>query len=136
MAALPIKGLQQRFKAELEKFEQQIMVAVERLKTALNYSVYKTKSQESDRKKFKRLSRALKKCPEIDRLTTTIKKPMQEQKKFLLKFNGAAITFIGLNIDHNNSVIKELLDINEHGDMAANVRPCKRQRGKSVLKSE
>ena len=136
MAALPIKGLQQSFKAELEKFEQQIMVAVERLKTALNYSVYKTKSQESDRKKLKKLSRALKKCPEIDRLTITIKKTMQEQKKFLLKFNGAAITFIGLNIDHNNSVIKELLDINEHGDMVANVGPSKRQRGKSALKSE
>ena len=53
MNALPIEGLQQSFKAEVKKFEQQIMVAVERLQTALNYSVYKTKSQESNRKKLK-----------------------------------------------------------------------------------
>ena len=61
MTALPIKGLQHSFKAEIEKFEQQIMVAVERLQTALNYSVYKTKSQESDRKKLKKFSRAFRK---------------------------------------------------------------------------
>ena len=48
MTALPIKGLQQSFKA------------VERLQTALNYSVYKTKSQESERKK---LEQGLKKVP-------------------------------------------------------------------------
>ena len=74
MTALPIKGLQQSFLAEIGIFEQQIMVAVERLQTALNYTVYKAKSQESDRKKLKKLSRALRKCPEIDRLRATIKK--------------------------------------------------------------
>ena len=55
MSALPIKGLQQSFKAEITKFEQQYMVAVEPFQTTLNYSVYKTKSQESDRKKLKKL---------------------------------------------------------------------------------
>ena len=63
MTALPIKGLQQSFKAEITKFEQQIVVAVERLQTALNYSVYKTKSQESDRKKLEKLSSALESAP-------------------------------------------------------------------------
>ena len=65
MTALPIKGLQQSFIVEIQKFEQQIKVAIERLQTALSFSVCRTKSRESDRRKLRKLSAALRMCPEI-----------------------------------------------------------------------
>ena len=58
MTALPMKRMQQSFKAELQKFEQRI-TAIELLQTALSYSASQTKSRESDRRKSKKLSAAL-----------------------------------------------------------------------------
>ena len=88
---------------------------------ALGFSVGQSKIEKSDE-----VSAALKNCPQLNRLRATIKKTMQELKFLLLKFNGAAVTSISLDLDPDNYVIKTLLNMDEHRDLAENVGSSKK----------
>ena len=94
------------------------MVAIERLQMALSFSVSQTKIGSRNDKL--NVGAALKIFPELNELRATVKKALQELKFLLLKFNGAAVTSISLNLDPDNYIIKTLLNMDEHRDRAEN----------------
>ena len=86
---------------------------------ALNFIVSQTKIGSRNGKL--NVGAALKIFPELNELRATVKKALQELKFLLLKFNGAAVTSISLNLDPDNYVTKTLLNMDEDMDMADNV---------------
>ena len=94
------------------------MVAIEWLQMALSCSVSQVKTGSRNDKL--NIGAALKIFPELNELRATVKKAMQELKFLLLKFNGAAVTSISLNLDPDNYVIKTLLNLDEHRDRTEN----------------
>ena len=59
------------------------------------------------------VSAVLRNCPEINRLRATVKKTLQEIKFLQLKYNGAAVPSMSLDLDLDNSSIKKLLNMDE-----------------------
>ena len=113
MTALPITGLQQSFKPEIQKFEQQIICysTVRNGLQLLHQSVEKCRVW---RRKLK-IKRKMIKLPRVLRKRGHLSSEflVKRASEFLVKFNGAQITFFTLNEDPDNSVIKNLLDMRD-----------------------
>ena len=85
--------------------------------------------------KFQFLVNKLKNNVETTRLQETVKDQLTEQKRLVIRFNAAAITFITMNTKADDNELLRLLNMDEDSTRAPTSYPPKKRKTKKTSKS-
>ena len=77
----------------------------------------------------------LKNNVETTRLQETVKDQLTEQKRLVIRFNAAAITFITMNTKADDNELLRLLNMDEDSTRTPTSSPPKKRKTKKTLKS-
>ena len=122
MYSVSVTALQQNFKNEFDKCEDEITFAVNSLEKALAFAVSEQHhSGRTDQETLRRIRAELEtgKFQEMERLKESVRTSMTHVKNLVVRFNSAALTFIACNVKPGNKNLEQLLNVRSEVPEAA-----------------